>query len=76
MSASSEKLAAALGDGAQGNVQQLLTEFDRAALSTQSRAVQKAQIASIRAYDSQSQKLAALSTRIDMERQRLADTVH
>ncbi len=76
MSASAGKLATALDGGAPGDVQQLLTEFDRAALSTRSRAVQKAQIASIRAYDAQSEKLAELSTQIDRERQRLADTVH
>jgi hypothetical protein len=75
MSATAAKLATVLDGGAQGDVQQLLTEFDRAALSTQSRAVQKAQIASIRAYDSQSEKLAELSTQIDRERQRLANTV-
>lgn len=76
MSASAGKLAAVLDGGAQGDVQELLTDFDRAALSTQSSAVQKAQIASIRAYDSQSEKLAELSARIDQERQQLADTVH
>ncbi len=76
MSVGAGKLATALGAGAQGDVQQLLTDFDRAALSTQSRAVQKAQIASIRAYDSQSEKLAELSARIDQERQELANTVH
>ena len=75
MSASAGKLATALAGGAQGNIQQLLTDFDRSALSTQSTAVQKAQIASIRAYDSQSEKVAELSTQIDRERQRLADTV-
>jgi hypothetical protein len=76
MSASAGELATVLDGGAQGDVQELLTDFDRAALSTQSSAVQKAQIASIRAYDSQSEKLAELSARIDQERQQLANTVH
>ena len=76
MSVDAGRLATALDSGGQGDVQQLLTDFDRAALSIQSTAVQKAQIASIRAYDSQSEKVAALSTQIDRERQRLADTVH
>lgn len=75
MSVNAGKLATALSQGTVANVQQLLTDFDRAALSTESRAVQKAEIASIRAYDSQSAKAAELSAQVDSERQRLADTV-
>jgi hypothetical protein len=75
MSTDAGLLARSLENGAQGDVGQLLTDFDRAALSTQSAAAQNAQIASIRVYDSQPDKLATLSVEIDRERARLADTL-
>lgn len=75
MSTSAGKLASAVANGPQGNVGRLLTDFDRAALSTQSRAVQKAQIAAVRAYDAQSETMAAVSAAVNRERLRLADTL-
>lgn len=74
MSSTAGRLAQALGNGPQSDVAQLLSEFDRAALSTQSNGAQKAQIAAVRAYDSQSDKMAALSNQITRERLRLANT--
>jgi hypothetical protein len=75
MGASAGKLAAALAGGSPGNVRPLLVDFDRAALATHSKAVQKRQIAAIRAYDAQSRELTTLSEAIARERLRLSDTV-
>lgn len=75
MSASAGRLARALASGPQGDLGGLLSDFDRAALSTQSKAAERAQIAAVRAYDSQSDKMTALSDRITRERLRLADTI-
>lgn len=75
ISTSAGKLASALANGSQRNVGRLLTDFDRAALSTQSRAVQKAQIDAVRAYDAQSEKMAAVSAAVSRERLRLVDTL-
>jgi hypothetical protein len=75
MGTSAGKLAHALGGGSPGNVRPLLIDFDRAALATHSKAVQKKQIAAIQAYDAQSRELATLSEDIARERLRLSDTV-
>ena len=75
MSTSAGRLARSIAAGPQGNVQPVLAAFDRAALSTQSVAVQKAQIAAIRSYDAQSGKLDGLTRAIDNERLRLSDTL-
>jgi hypothetical protein len=75
MSASAGKLANAIGSGPAGNVQPLLLAFDRAATSTHTVAVQKAEIASLRAYDSQDSKLQALAQQIERERLRLSGSL-
>ena len=75
MGASAGKLAGALAGGSPGNVRPLLIDFDRAALATHSKAVQKRQIAAIRAYDAQSRELTTLSEAIARERLRLSNTV-
>jgi hypothetical protein len=75
MSTDAGKLASSLANGPQGNVGRLLSSFDHAALSTQSEGVQKAQIAAVRAYDAQSDEMAAVSAAIDRERVRLVDTL-
>jgi hypothetical protein len=75
MGASAGKLAAALAGGSPGNVRPLLIDFDRAALATHSKAVQKEQIAAIRTYDAQSRELTTLSEGIARERLRLSNTV-
>jgi hypothetical protein len=74
MSASAGRLASALGGGGAANVQQLLTQFDRAATSGQSIAAQKARIAAARTYDGESAKLASLARAAELERLRLART--
>lgn len=75
MSTSAGDLASSLANGPQGNVGQLLRNFDRAALSTQTKAVQKAQIAAVRAYDAQAARMSTLTAEIDRERQRLVNTL-
>lgn len=75
MSASAGKLAQALTGGPHGNVQQLLTEFDRAAASTQTIAAQKAQIAAVKAYDAEQTKLSKLTQAAELERLRLQNTL-
>jgi hypothetical protein len=75
MSTTAGRLARSIAAGPQGDVQPLLAAFDRAALSTQSVAVQKAQIAAIRSYDAQSGRLDGLTQAIDDERVRLSNTL-
>jgi hypothetical protein len=75
MSTSAGRLADALAGGAPTNVAPLLVAFDRAATSNQTVAVQRAEIAAVRAYDAQSVKLETLSRQIERERLRLADTL-
>lgn len=75
MSTSSGRLAAAIVDGPQGDVQPLLTAFDHAATLNQTISAQKAEIAAIRAYDDQSTKLTQLSQAAEEERLRLANTL-
>jgi len=75
MGASAGRLADALAGGAVTNVAPLLLAFDRAAVATHSRAVQRAQIAAVRAYDVQTAGLSKLSQAIAEERLRLANTL-
>ncbi|MHB8656433.1 MAG: hypothetical protein ACYC91_00535 [Solirubrobacteraceae bacterium] len=74
MSSTSGALASAL-TGAGGNVSALLSQFDRAALGTQTPAVQRAQIAAIRACDSAASQIDGLGRQVERERTRLADTL-
>jgi hypothetical protein len=71
MSSSAGQLASALVSSPQGDVQALLVRFDRAARSNQSLAVQRAQIAAVRAYNAEAATLTVLSNRIALERLRL-----
>jgi hypothetical protein len=75
MSTSAGRLAAALATGAPTGIGPLLAQFDRAAARGNSEAVQKAEIAAARAYDSSSGALDALSQKVELERLRLADTL-
>ncbi len=75
MGASAGSLARALAAGSPGDVRPLLIQFDRAALATHSRSVQQQQIAAIRAYDAQSERLTTLSEAISRERLRLSNTL-
>lgn len=75
MSASAGALAGVLGAGSGSGVPLLLQEFDRAATSSQSARVQRAQIAAIRAYDSQSAQLNQLARQAELTRLQLADSV-
>ena len=68
MNASAGKLAHVLTSGNLAGVNPALISFDRAALASRSIAVQKAQIAAIRAYDGVSKHLAALQRQISLER--------
>jgi len=74
MSASAGQLASALATGAP-NVGPLLTRFDRAAASSNTVAVQKAEIAAARTYDSRSTELEELSREVERERLRLSNTL-
>jgi hypothetical protein len=75
MSSSAGQLASALVSSPQGDVQASLARFDRAALSNQSLAVRRAQIAAVRAYDAEAATLTALSHRIALERLHLDATL-
>jgi hypothetical protein len=75
MSLAAGRLATALQSGTQGDVQQSLRDFDRAATSNQTAAADKAQIAAVRAYDEQSVHLAKLTAAAEEERLRLAETL-
>ena len=75
MGSSAGRLAAALAHGAPTNVQPLIARFDNAATSTHAVAVQRAEIAATRAYNSRTAVLAALSRRVELERVRLANTL-
>ena len=71
MSSSAGGLAAALTSGSLAKVDPLLLRFDKSATQSHSRAVQRAQIAAIRAYDGESTKLTKLQSQIAEERLRL-----
>jgi hypothetical protein len=75
MSTSAARLANSLHAGPQGNVQQLLSEFDRAATLNQTVGAQKAQIAAIRAYDGEIVRLNHLTRAAEQERLRLANNL-
>jgi hypothetical protein len=75
MGDSAGKLATALGQGPQGNVQPLLTAFGRAAASAQSPAARRAHTTAIRAYDRQIARITSLSHDADLERLRLANSL-
>jgi hypothetical protein len=75
MGLSAGQLAAVLDSGAPSNVQPLLVQFDRAAARSSTVAVQKAEIAAIRAYDSRSTALDDLSQKVTLERLRLSNTL-
>ncbi len=76
MGASAGRLAAALASGATSNVGPVLTQFDRAAASTNTVAVQKAEIAAAHAYDARVSALDALSQKVALERLRLSNTLN
>jgi hypothetical protein len=76
MGTSAGRLAAALASGGgTSNVQPLLQQFDRAAASSRTVAVQKEEIAAVRAYNSRSAALTRLSQAVAEEHQRLAERV-
>ena len=75
MGTSAGRLAAAIAQGAPSNVQPVIAQFDNAATSTHAVAVQQAEIAAARAYNSRSAALAKLSRRVELERVRLANTL-
>lgn len=76
MGTSAGRLAAALASGTASNVGPVLAQFDRAAASTETLAVQKAEIAAARAYDARVSALNALSQKIALERLRLSNDLH
>jgi hypothetical protein len=75
MSASAAKLADALASGPSAAVSQDLLAFNRAAASNHTVAAQKAQIASVRAYDRDVGRLSYLGHEIEAERLRLANSL-
>ena len=76
MSTNAERLAKALSSGHAEDVAQILLAFDRASTASQSAGAQRAQIAAVRAYDAQVRALDRISGSIEVERSRLANTVH
>lgn len=75
MGESAGRLAAVLATGAPSNVGPVLAQFDRAAAASNGVAVQKAEIAAARAYDSRVAALNTLSQRVSVERMRLSNTL-
>jgi hypothetical protein len=75
MNVSAGRLAAVLASGTLSNVQTLLVQFDRAAARSSTVAVQRAEIAAVRAYDSRSAALDNLSQKVALERLRLSNTL-
>lgn len=75
MSSSAGQLADSLANGPLANVQQLLLQFNQAAVSNQTLAAQKAQIAAVRAYDNQSVRLQKLTEAAELERLHLDYTL-
>jgi signal transduction histidine kinase len=76
MSANAGRLAGAIAQGPQGNVQPLLTAFDQAAASAQSQAVQRAHAAAVKSYNGQIARISNLSEEANRERLRLANELH
>jgi hypothetical protein len=76
MDASAGRLAAALSAGTTSNVGPVLAQFDRAATSTETVAVQNAEIAAARAYDARVSALDVLSQKVALERLRLSNDLH
>jgi len=76
MSTNAERLANALSSGHTEDVARILLAFDRASTASQSAGAQRAQIAAVRAYDAQVRALGRISGSIEVERSRLANTVH
>jgi hypothetical protein len=75
MSANAGKLADALGQVPQGDLQPLLTAFDQAAASAQSMSVQKAHLAAVRSYNRQLARINQLAQDAEAERLRLTSTL-
>jgi hypothetical protein len=75
MGDSAGKLATALEQGPQGNLQPLLTAFGRAAASAQSPAAQRAHAAAVKAYDRQVARISSLAQDANRERLRLANSL-
>jgi hypothetical protein len=75
MGVSAGRLAAALASGTLSNVRTLLVQFDRAAARSSTVAVQKAEIAAVRSFDSHSAALNDLSQKVTLERLRLSNTL-
>lgn len=75
MSTSAGQLADALQSGTSANLRTLLLRFERAETLDTTVPAQKAEIAAVRAYDGQSQKLAELSQAAQQERLRLANNL-
>jgi hypothetical protein len=75
MGVSAGRLAAALASGTLSNVRTLLVQFDRAAARSSTVAVQKAEIAAVRSFDSHSAALNDLSQKVALERLRLSNTL-
>lgn len=75
MAASAGRLADALASGDRSGLGPLLTQFDRAATSSQTASVQRAEIAAVRAYNARIAGLTQLSQSVEAERERLANTL-
>ena len=71
-SLNAEKLADAIQAGQTAGVSSILAAFDRAAVSNQTLGAQRAEIAAVRAYDTQTEKVNELAAQAEVARQRLA----
>jgi len=76
MSAGAGRLATALAAGALTGIGPVMAQFDRAAATSNTVAVRRAEITAARAYDSRSATLDVLSQKVALERLRLSNTLH
>lgn len=76
MALNAGRLADALERDPQGNLQPLLTAFDQAAAGAQSPAALRAHARAVRAYNRQVARINQLSQDAELERTRLATTLH
>jgi hypothetical protein len=75
MGTSAGRLAGALASGSQSGLTPLLKQFDRAAASSQTLGVQRAEITAVRTYDGKIAALTQLSRSVERERQRLGNSL-
>ena len=73
MAANAGRLASALQSGDRARIPRLLRDFDRAAVTPQTRGVQEAEVSAAKAYDAQTGRLRDLAAQAQQKRAELAN---